>query len=318
MTVLKYYSGDNFMSIRNKKTFEGIDNIPEGQADGPVQKGCLVIEGGAFRGLYNQGVLDAFLVNGINVETVIGVSAGALAGMSYVAGQIGRSARVNLEYRHDSRYIGVKAIRLSHSLLNLDFLLKPNDVISPLNTERFLSDDRTFVAVATNCNNGETEYFTKDNCGNIYDAVKASATLPYLSPMVMVDDIPCLDGGCSCKIPYQWAINHDYEKIIIIKTRERGFRKAEKESDLAHKFYKKNPEFAEVLKHSNAMYNRQCDEIDELEKSGRTLVIAPSQPVTVSRLEKDMSKLGDLYWLGYNDALARIEEIKRYLEGENE
>jgi predicted patatin/cPLA2 family phospholipase len=36
--------------------------------------------------------------------------------------------------------------------------------------------------------------------------------------------------------------------------------------------------------------------------------------VTVSRLERDMEKLGDLYWLGYNDALANMEEIREYLE----
>ena len=43
-------------------------------------------------------------------------------------------------------------------------------------------------------------------------------------------------------------------------------------------------------------------------------MIAPSQKVTVGRLEGDMNKLGDLYWLGYNDALSRLDSLRNYLD----
>jgi predicted patatin/cPLA2 family phospholipase len=300
--------------MRQSKIYSGLDKIPTGQAGGEIQSGCLVIEGGAFRGLYNQGVLDAFMQNDINLHTVIGVSAGALAGMNYVSGQIGRSARANLKYRHDSRYIGRKAIRKSHSIIDLDFLLKVYNEYEPLNLERFLSKDRHYVAVATNCSNGGTQYYDTENCADIFAAIKASASMPYVSPMVDVDGTPCLDGGCSCKIAYEWALEHDFEKIIIIKTRERGFRKPAKESGEAYKFYRKYPEFAEKLAHSNIEYDRECDAVDELEKTKRAYVIAPSEPVTVGRLEGDPEKMGDLYWLGYRDAITHMDEIRAYLQ----
>ena len=54
--------------------------------------------------------------------------------------------------------------------------------------------------------------------------------------------------------------------------------------------------------------------LDELEAAGRIFVIAPSTPVTVSRLEKDMEKLGALYWQGYRDTEEAIGELKQYLE----
>ncbi len=41
--------------------------------------------------------------------------------------------------------------------------------------------------------------------------------------------------------------------------------------------------------------------------------MAPSQQVTVSRVESDIEKLGDLYWLGYNDALASLDSLQEYL-----
>ena len=58
----------------------------------------LVLEGGAMRGIYTAGVLDAFLEQDIKVDGVIGVSAGAVHGCSYVSGQHGRSIRYYLKY----------------------------------------------------------------------------------------------------------------------------------------------------------------------------------------------------------------------------
>ena len=49
--------------------------------------------------------------------------------------------------------------------------------------------------------------------------------MPYVSPMVAVDGYKCLDGGCSCHIPYRWAIEQGYENVVVIKTRERGYIK---------------------------------------------------------------------------------------------
>lgn len=42
------------------------------------------------RGIYTAGVLDAFLEQNITVDGVIGVSAGAVHGCSYVSGQHGK------------------------------------------------------------------------------------------------------------------------------------------------------------------------------------------------------------------------------------
>ena len=54
--------------------------------------------------------------------------------------------------------------------------------------------------------------------------------------------------------------------------------------------------------------------IDQLEKDGRIFVIAPSEPVTVKRVEGDMDKLGNLYWLGYNDAKRNLFALTKYLK----
>lgn len=296
-----------------KKVYEKLNDIPEGHARGRLTKGCLVIEGGAFRGLYNQGVMDFFMENNLNFECVIGVSAGAMAGLNYAAGQVGRSARCNLEFRHDPDYIGALALVHAHSPLNIDFAIQPNDKLDKLDESTFYDPARRFVAVATDCRSGKTVYFEKGKCRDILSAIKASASMPYVSPMVEVDGKPCLDGGCSCHIPYRWAIEQGYENIVVIKTRERGYRKKVKKSGMPQRFYKNYPEFVSKLESMNSDYNKECDEIDRLEKEGRIFVIAPSEHVTVKRVEGNMDKLGDLYWLGYEDAKRQLFSLNKYL-----
>lgn len=68
-----------------------------------TEKTGLVLEGGGMRGLYTAGVLDVLMENGISFDGVIGVSAGAIHGCSYVSGQIGRSIRYNTKYYKDKR-----------------------------------------------------------------------------------------------------------------------------------------------------------------------------------------------------------------------
>ena len=50
-------------------------------------RSCLVLEGGALRGIYTAGVIDYLLENNFNFDTVIGVSAGALFGCNYISKQ---------------------------------------------------------------------------------------------------------------------------------------------------------------------------------------------------------------------------------------
>ena len=64
-----------------------------------MAKTGLVLEGGGQRGIYTAGVLDVFMDNDIEVDGVIGVSAGAIHGLSYVARQRGRNMRYNMRYR---------------------------------------------------------------------------------------------------------------------------------------------------------------------------------------------------------------------------
>ena len=291
--------------------------LPLAQAADTITPGCLVLEGGAFRGVYSSGVLDVLMEGDINFSCTIGVSAGALNGVNYVAGAIGRSARVNLGFRHDRKYVGVSPLLRSRSIIGYDFLFQETPQFLPLNMDRLMDPRRRFVAVATNCRTGETEFFEKGKCSDILLAAQASASMPLVSRMVMVDGRPCLDGGCSIHIPVRWALEQGYEKIVVVRTRQRSYRRKEKDGRierLEKRMYRKYPQFLETMAASKRVYNETCDLMDRLERQGRIFVLAPLREVRVSRMEGDMEKLGALYEEGRLETETLLPKLREYLE----
>ncbi|MDY2558074.1 MAG: patatin family protein, partial [Candidatus Faecousia sp.] len=227
-------------------------------------------------------------------------------------GQIGRSARANLGHRHDKAYIGTAALRKSKSLIRLDFLIDDFNAIEPLDEARFQDPRRRFLAEATDCRTGNSVFWERGQC-DIFSAVKASASMPFVTPMVDVDGVPCLDGGCSCGIPFDWALGQGFDKIVVIRTRHRSYRKPAKERNTAEAVYRRWPEFARNVDRIPATYNELCDRLEGLEQIGRIFVLAPERPIRVSRVEGDLEKLGALYWQGYTEGLNSLEGLAQYL-----
>ena len=300
---------------RASRVYQGLDDLPKGIASNQVSEGCLVLEGGAFRGLYTSGVCDALMEEDLNFRTCIGISAGAMNGINYISGQIGRSATINLKYRNDSRYVGGQAFLNNKSVIGFDFVLGDVNEDYPIDILRFNAPNRRFVVGATNCETGEIEYFEKGICKDIFAAVSASASMPFVSGMVEIEGKQYLDGGCSCAIPYQWALDQNFEKIVLVRTRDDEFRYTldTDHSTMIRARYHNYPNLAKKLEESDERYNKQCNEIEMLRRKKRIFVISPSKPIDIGRLERNTDRLGDIYYLGYNDAKNKMNALKDYL-----
>ena len=301
------------MKTRPKNIYKDVDKLPRGNADNTITEGCLVLEGGAWKGLYTGGVVDCLMVNGINFRTTIGISAGALFGLGYVSGQIGWGPTIDLIYRHDKNYVGTGAMKRDHGVTGFSYLYKEIMEEYPMDTQRLMDTQRRFLVGATDMRTGKIRYFEKGSC-NLLTAIRASATVPYVSRPVVIDGVPYLDGGCSEKIPYTWAKENGEKKIMVVKTREWAYRRKEGAPAMAKLMYRKYPEFVESIAQSGGKFNRMTEELQTESEAGRVFVMAPSEEVTVSRFEGDMQKLGDLYWLGYRDMESRLEELRNYLD----
>ena len=306
----------SLMDDKKKKTWSGYDSIEVREAPETIVPGCIVLEGGSFRGCYTSGVLDVLMENGINLQTTIGTSAGALNGYNYVAGEIGRSAKINLGYRHDKRYIGPGSLARNRGVVGFDFLLTSIEDELPFNRTRFEDPSRRFLVTVTNCETGECIYCEKGVTNDFLKAVQASASMPFAADMVDVNGIPCLDGGCAVKIPYKWAMDNGFAKILVIRTRPQPFRRppeSKRFMELSDRLYRNYPALAERLNTQALQYNTACDELDELHKEGKVFMLCPSGSISIGTLEGDMERLGALYLLGRCDATIQLPKIKEYL-----
>ncbi len=298
--------------VLRKRIYRDIDMLPAGRARDSITQGALVLEGGGWKGLYTVGVLDAMMEEGINLSSVVGVSAGALSALGYVSGQIGWGARIDLRYRHDRNYVGIGALRRDHGITGFSYLFQNILTEMPIDEKR-LNDPRRRLAVsATNLLSGQVVYFEKGHC-DLYLAVQASASVPFVTAPVMIDGVPYLDGGCAEKIPYQWAKESGEKKIVVVRTRELSFRRRPGTSKLTGRMYRKYPAFVKSMENANESFNRTVEELESEAKSGKVFLIAPSKPVTVKRFDGDMEKLGELYWLGYHDLHDKLSQLKEYL-----
>ena len=269
-----------------------------------MQNGALILEGGSLRSLFTSGVLDVFMEHNLYFSDVTGVSAGSLTGVNYVSRQPGRSAKLNIDYVNDKRYPGVNNLILHHEIFNFDFLF--NDLshsILPMDFDTFYKSPQHFTAVATNLRTGEAEYFEKSSCSDILAAIRASSSMPMLSKAVKMNGELYLDGG--------------FEKIVLVLTRQQGYRKLYTKPSMLHlyaKYFRHFPKFLSALYAVPTRYDAQQREIDRLEKEGRIFVIRPQGPVNVSHTEKDTAKLKALYEEGRQEAERRMDALKRYLE----
>lgn len=281
-------------------------------------KAALILEGGALRGMYTSGVLDTFLKNNMEFECVAGVSAGALNAMNYISKQPGRSAKINLEYCDDPRYIGRKAFIKNKGIIGYDYLfgdISENKV--PFDYKSFENTNQRFIIVTTNCEKAETEYLEKSNCNDLFKAAQASSSMPLASAMVEINNNHYLDGAVTTSIPVKWALEQGYEKVVVVLTRDKTYRKpilSNKMKKLHKLAYHKYPKLIEKLNTMPERYNKLQEELIDLEKEGKIFIIRPEKEVTVSRLEKDKEKLENLYKEGIAEAEKNLDALKEYLE----
>ena len=273
-----------------------------------TEKSGLILEGGGMRGIFTIGVLDNFMDRGIRFPYIIGVSAGACNGLSYMSHQRGRAKYADIDLLKEYNYIGMKYLLTKGNIMDFDLLFhKFPEEISPYDYDKLSSSPERYEMVTTSCITGKACYFEeKKNPKRVIDIVKASSSLPFVCPITYVDGEPMLDGGISDSIPLERAMSLGYDNNLVILTRNHGYRKPQKASKVPFFFYRKYPNIKAAIRGRNAMYNRQMELVEGMEREGRVQVLRPMKPVEVGRIERNIDKLLALYQEGY-DLAAQIE-----------
>lgn len=279
----------------------------------------LVVEGGANRTYYSIGVMDAFLDNNIEVDFLVGVSAGIANAVSYISKQKGRGLTLGTDYIPDKRYMGFKYFlkKGNKSYYNRKFVFNdiPNKHL-PFDYDTFASFKGDVYAVVTNIERAIPEYHKVSPEDKDWLTVQASCALPIMFSPIEINGKKYFDGGCTDPLPVKFAFDKGCDKVITILTRERDYTKESQSDEKISSFlYRRHKAFSDSLKVRSKVYNDSKEYLYNKEKEGSAFIFTPQSTANWKRTEKNPDKLKEMYFEGYNDCVRQLEELKRFING---
>ncbi|WP_461810773.1 patatin-like phospholipase family protein [Faecalimonas sp.] len=284
-----------------------------------MEKGTLILEGGAVRGVFTSGVLDYLMEKDMYFSHVVGVSAGTCNGVSYVSKQIERTKKCMIHQENEyDYYLGISRFIKEKSLLNMDMIFDkfPNEIY-PFDYNTYFNSEIFTEWVTTNCITGKAEYMDdRSNKERLMKICRASSSMPLISPIVNIDGVPYLDGGLSDSIPIRRAMKYGNKKIVLVLTKNEGYRKkfvTKARRKLYESAYKKYPSLVKTLIKRPVIYNRTLEKIEKLEEEEKIFVIRP-ETMMISRLERNTEKQEEFYRHGYEEMRKKYDDLVRYLK----
>lgn len=279
----------------------------------------LVLEGGAMRGLFTSGIIDVMMDAGIELDGLIGVSAGAAFGCNYKSRQKGRAIRYNKMFAHDKRYCSWQSLLKTGNLYNAEFgyhiIPAQYDIFDD---EAFDKNPMEFYAVCTNVETGEPVYKKLEKATSLtYDWIRASASMPLASKVVELEGMKVLDGGVADSIPLAYFENIGYERNIVILTQPDGYVKEHNHlMPLMRIALRKYPRMIEAMDKRHIMYNKELEYVRQAEREGRCLVIRPQEKLPIGHISHNPEEMQRVYDIGIKMGKRYIADIKRFLSSD--
>ena len=145
---------------------------------------------------------------------------------------------------------------------------------------------------------------------------RAANSLPFIARVTEISGVPMLDGGMADAIPLGKALEEGWKKIVVVVTRNTGYRKKQRYFYLAmmRLLYRKYPKFVHMVRGRAEKYNRSLDLLEQLEEEGRAFVLRPAGNVRLANNESDADRLREYYRHGYEVAEEKEKELRDFLE----
>lgn len=274
---------------------------------------ALILEGGTFRPIFSSGVMDALIDQGIEFPYVIGVSAGITDGFSYVSKQTKRNYDILMNHRHDKRYVGLRNYLTDRSLFGLKFAYEiiPNELY-PFDWDTFLKSSIEVRVGVTNAKTGQAEYLDGKQIDRQCTMLKATCAIPFAFPAITLHGNQYYDGGVCDPIPVKKAMQDGHDKMLIILTRPKGYRKELSKANqmAAHLLRKKYPKLVKPLLTRHISYNETVQFCEQLENEGKAVILRPTQDIQIDSFEENLDKIDAIYQFGYQEAMKNLDKIK--------
>ena len=276
----------------------------------------LVLEGGAMRGLFTAGVLDAGMEAGVEFDGIVGVSAGACFGCNWKSGQAGRVIRSNTRFAQDGRACSGRSWLLTGDLFGADFCYRrlPEE-LDPFDGAAIEANPTEFHVVATDVETGEAAYRKLDKAdGEAFEWIRASASMPMVSRAVELGGRRYLDGGLADAVPLAYFERAGFGKNVVVTTRPREYRKEPvKGLWWIRARLRDMPAVVESLATRHERYNRGLDHLAERERAGAALVVAPEEALPIGHVCHDAGRMQRVYDIGKKTGQAAVGKVKAFL-----
>lgn len=172
---------------------------------------ALVLSSGGARGLAHIGAIEELLNEGYHITSIAGCSMGALIGGVYAAGKLE-------DFREWMKTIDrKKMLELTDFSFSLSHLVKGTRIIEAI--MEFVPDVQIedlpipYCAIATDWVSGQEVVFRK---GSLFEAIRASISLPTFYEPVQRDGMILIDGGVTNPIPLNRVERHEGDLLIGI------------------------------------------------------------------------------------------------------
>ncbi|MFQ1709962.1 patatin family protein [Aeromonas veronii] len=261
---------------------------------------ALVVEGGAMRGIFASGVLDAFIEHDYRpFDFAIGVSAGATNLLAYLASQHGRSHEILTKLACSQQFMDPLRFAKGGNLVDIHWLWNTSCRKYPLDIPAYRETGIPFYAVVTNTLTGKAEYI-RVKPENMNEVLPASCAIPLAShEYPEVHGVPMTDGGVADSIPVIEAYRRGARHLTVILSEPLGYRlKPMPFPWMIRTLLKTRPALAQALEQRDRSYNEALDFIANPPEDCQIEVIAPADYFPVSRFTRDINKLEMGYVMG--------------------
>ena len=192
---------------------------------------ALVLSSGGARGLAHIGAIEELEAQGYRITSIAGCSMGALIGGVYAAGKL-------KEFREWMKTVDrKKMLELTDFSLSINHIAKGSRILEAI--MEFVPDmpiedlPIPYCAVATDLKAGREVVFDK---GSLFDAIRASISLPSFYEPVQRDGMILIDGGVTNPIPMNRVARHEGDILVGVDVSGHDYKKqSEIQEEMAEK-----------------------------------------------------------------------------------
>jgi len=274
---------------------------------------ALVLEGGGLRGSYTAGVLVWLIEHGIEADTVVGISSGAMHACHYVLKDIEALKLTSMKYASHKHNVGWYPLLHEGQPVGYDFLFETViKEILKFDVNKLRAQKQAVEFGVYDLSIQKTIWKNQFTMDEDIRFLKAACTLPLAGRNVKVGDTYYLDGGVTTMVPIGRAKELGAEKFLVVVTKDPGFVRKPNSPVLQFILDLMYFKYKTLLKDFRArtqVYYDEMNEVRALQDEGKAILLQPTRDCGVKRFSGTEQQIIDMFNLAKEDCENRKEEL---------